>query len=77
MSWALVFRCHPLGVSTSMQISFHSQVRLCWTSRRPASPRRELSPSHLDLDNDAIDYDLACHQLQPLPPPKLMVTMMM
>jgi len=48
-------------------------VRLCWTSRRPGSPRRELSPSHLDLDNDAIDYDLACHQLQPLPPPKLMV----
>ena len=37
---------------------------------------RELSPSHLDLDNDAIDYDLACHQLQPLPPPKLMVIRM-
>ena len=51
-----------------------SQVRLCWRgSGRPPSPSRELSPSHLDLDNDAIDYDLACHQLQPLPPPKLMV----
>ena len=52
-----------------------SQVRLCWSSRRPLSPR-DLSPSHLDLDNDAIDYDLACHQLQPLPPPKLMVIRM-
>ena len=51
----------------------HAQARLCWASRRSSSLSRDLSPSHMDLDNDAIDYDLACHQLQPLPPPKLMV----
>ena len=69
---------HVLGFRCVFQHppKYLPQVRLCWTSRRPGSPRRELSPSHLDLDNDAIDYDLACHQLQPLPPPKLMVTMM-
>lgn len=47
-------------------------ARLCWTaSLRPPSPRD--TPSHLDLDNDAIDYDLACRQLNPLPEPRLMV----
>jgi len=46
--------------------------RQCWvSSKRPPSPRD--TPSHIDLDNDTIDYDLACRQLDPLPEPRLMI----
>jgi len=68
---ALVF---ALTIGLALCLALAALVaRLCWASRRSTSLSRDLSPSHMDLDNDAIDYDLACHQLQPLPPPKLMV----
>merc|ERR550525_95603 len=68
---ALVF---ALTIGLALCLALAALVaRLCWASRRSSSLSRDLSPSHMDLDNDAIDYDLACHQLQPLPPPKLMV----